>query len=312
MRGESHLQPKRTVWIACVALCFGVSACATRGNVERAAVAPASAPPSAVAAPASSASPAAFEILREKANRLEAAGQRAGALEILRVLSSLDPGDQELEARVLRLLESFEHWEEVAALCRRALGARPHETSLHLRLGTALWRLGSALEAHDPLVTACELEPENPEARLQLAEVLIELEQWQDAEDALRRVLTLDPEQPALHQRLGFVLLSGGDAQEAAGELEAAQRLAPTQATATLLGVAYMRLGRAEEALAIFDRIMSGDDPDGEGRANLHFQRGLALLLLDRKEEARGAFERALELDPEHPTAAAALLRVGR
>lgn len=66
--------------------------------------------------------------------------------------------------------------------------------------------------------------------------------------------------------------------------------------------------GRQQDALAAFDRAQS----EGYSLYNLPFQRGLALLALDRPEEALRQFQATRALDPPSPTRELALLQIGR
>ena len=73
------------------------------------------------------------------------------------------------------------------------------------------------------------------------------------------------------------------------------------------LGLCYGELGRLEEALASLDVAvrMAPDLP------RARYNRGFALLELNRSSEAIEEFQRVLELDPEHPLARARLADLG-
>ena len=82
-----------------------------------------------------------------------------------------------------------------------------------------------------------------------------------------------------------------------------------------LLAMAYMQIGRFEEALALFDRFPSPGSSKAiqpsapapleavETWPTFHQLRGMALLGAQRLEAARAAFGDALRLDPDHPGA---------
>jgi tetratricopeptide (TPR) repeat protein len=67
--------------------------------------------------------------------------------------------------------------------------------------------------------------------------------------------------------------------------------------------VELIRTGSIEEALRGLIRLTAREP----GFAEAHFQRGLALALAGRDAEAAGCYERALQLNPYHFAAAAAL-----
>jgi len=62
------------------------------------------------------------------------------------------------------------------------------------------------------------------------------------------------------------------------------------------LGEAYMALARPEEALEAF--AAAGEYPEYRDRFYVHLARGIAAYNLDRPEEARDAYRRAVELQP--------------
>src|SRR5690606_36983907 len=85
------------------------------------------------------------------------------------------------------------------------------------------------------------------------------------------RVLEMDPRHTGALNNLGLIYLKGArEGGAGAGD----------------------RQGRASRALAYFDQALDVDP----GLAAAHYNRGLALLLLSRRLEARSAFERAAAL----------------
>ena len=55
--------------------------------------------------------------------------------------------------------------------------------------------------------------------------------------------------------------------------------------------------GKPQEALAALDELLAREQT-AEGRAELTNKRGVALVAMDRREEARAAFESALKISP--------------
>ncbi len=95
---------------------------------------------------------------------------------------------------------------------------------------------------------------------------------------------------PARSRRVGFLLLSAGLVISAPGSLGASER---SELLVARGQVAYHR-GRYEEARARFAEAAAADPKD----ATAHYQLGLALLALERWDEAAAALERALALAP--------------
>jgi len=68
-------------------------------------------------------------------------------------------------------------------------------------------------------------------------------------------------------------------------------------------GIGYLETGDSRAAVRTFDALVAAE-PDF---AEAHFQRGLALSMMERVEEAEQAYRQALRLNPYHFGAAAAL-----
>jgi tetratricopeptide (TPR) repeat protein len=120
----------------------------------------------------------------------------------------------------------------------------------------------------------------------------------------LRQAIEKQPDNPALHCRLGAALASCGRLGEAVDAYETAARQAPDAFVAgPKLAKCYVELDRPEAALDACHR--------GEARgpsAELYFQKGRALLKLQRPADARDAFRSAVKANGTHIPALRALL----
>ncbi|MBM3569585.1 MAG: tetratricopeptide repeat protein, partial [Alphaproteobacteria bacterium] len=125
-----------------------------------------------------------------------------------------------------------------------------------------------------------------------------------EAESIYLEILAAAPRQVSALHGLALVLADAGLLAEGRQLLDRAATLAPEDAgLANSLGLLAMRGGDSLAALAAFDRVLALDTGFDEARVN----RGLALLAAGRRAEARGALEAALERDPRHVMALAAL-----
>lgn len=101
----------------------------------------------------------------------------------------------------------------------------------------------------------------------------------------------------ALYNR-GQAYLAQGQAEKALQDFSAALDIAPDSEDLLLNRAAALRkLGRHEEAIADYDRLLAGDY---QPQAPLYFNRGIAFHYLDRREEAIRDMEKAHTLDPEN------------
>lgn len=124
-------------------------------------------------------------------------------------------------------------------------------------------------EQRETAVAACELAlaPESLAAtrRAQLlrayARQLSALERWLEAAEVYREWARLAPENGEAHRRLGAALLLGlGRPEDALGPIDAALRLAPTDAEAHgLRGMALNAVGRHSDAVRAFEDALAAD-----------------------------------------------------
>jgi len=102
------------------------------------------------------------------------------------------------------------------------------------------------------------------------------------------------------HLNRGSELLVRGDAEPARASLERAQELRPKDGKVLgLLGQAYYKLGRFDEAARVWQRLVDDNPVEPGARVNL----GLACLKAKRHPEAVKQLEIALDLNPDHKKA---------
>ncbi len=125
----------------------------------------------------------------------------------------------------------------------------------------------------------------------------------EDLEEALRLAETADPDELFLRRHdVGVARVLSGRAESALPLLEAAWRDAPTMAqqlpSIEVLGQAYLDVGELRQAESCFLQLLSvaqaAQRPDAAVRA--HNGRGEALRRMDRRDEAKGCFQRVVEV----------------
>jgi arylsulfatase A-like enzyme len=124
----------------------------------------------------------------------------------------------------------------------------------------------------------------------------------------LRAALSRDPGNKDLHQTMGLAHAMGGRHAEAADWFRRCLELPPhrnDRVPRFELASSLVRLGRNAEAQAELETLVSEFPDDAAAWYNL----GIAREALGRAEEAREAWARALQADPDHPLARAALGR---
>jgi Flp pilus assembly protein TadD len=159
-------------------------------------------------------------------------------------------------------------------------------------------RLPSLYDASDVFARASELEERGDVA---------------GAAAELSAATYIQPQELSGYERLGFLQGAAGDAEGELATYERAFTHNPLNPRANMvLGLAYMRRERFEEAAARLQAALSLDPHD----AMLHTAMGDLLLAQKRYGDAVASFEHALDLDPQqsaiHNKAAIAYAYAGR
>ena len=117
-----------------------------------------------------------------------------------------------------------------------------------------------------------------------------------ELESAARKLIKRHPNAPVLFDLLSNAQLAQSDFKGAAKTLEALLRMKPDYIDGAYnLGLAYMNLGRAEDAIVRFREVADKRPQDPDAYNNL----GAALFELEQYEDAISAYEKAVELKPD-------------
>ena len=199
-----------------------------------------------------------------------------------------------------RLPEAIGHFEA-------ALRINPRDVYAHNDLGRAFTKIpGRQSEAIAEYEAALRIDPDCAPAHNNLAWVLQQQGKADEANAHYARAVALQPDYVTAHYDWGVALLEQGHAAEAITQFETAVRLAPDHADALVnLGNALMQVQRTAEAVACYEqalRLKPG--------ADVHYDLGVALAGLDRRDEAAAHLRTALALDPDLPKAHYQLARL--
>jgi Flp pilus assembly protein TadD len=231
---------------------------------------------------------------REHARQLIRDGDLHGAARMLSGYLESAPGDAAAHAQLAVLVLELGDAERAVQSFRQALDHEPGNAGFHNDLGTALEAAGRESEAADAYRRAAESRPPLPPAQYNLALILGRRGQWHEAAELLRGALQEAPQFRAARQQLGFVLRQLGDDPaagecfdalvatdaddvaarraiaemhmdhcryaDAADQLQRCLDIAPDDAAAALaLGACLQELGRVDEALEQYRRLLRRD-----------------------------------------------------
>ena len=145
---------------------------------------------------------------------------------------------------------------------------------------------------------AMALDDALPQAHQSLGLTYLYKQQHEQAKAEFEQAIALDPNFANAYVQLGSTLLCcTGRPEEGVGLIEKGIRLSPRQPPAihlNLLGLAYIALGRYEEAIATLKQALNRDPNLLFAHVNL----AVAYSELDREEEARAEAETVVRLNP--------------
>jgi len=180
----------------------------------------------------------------------------------------------------------------------RAVALDPHDARVTYRLALVDARAGSVDDAIAEMRQVIALNPQYAPAHWRLGLWLLDRNDTAGAERAFARAAEIDPADASGWNGLARVHLQRNQNQQAADLLEKRLATAPGDRYALqLLGTAYRRLGRIDEAQYALAVGMSGEPawPDPWTDEVMHLRRGFAVLLKDATQDfLNGRFDSAI------------------
>ena len=146
---------------------------------------------------------------------------------------------------------------------------------------------------------AITLDEQNAGAYMVLANVYAKTGQFEKAAAAQKKALSFDPANSVVNALSGSALYNAGEFKESIPFLRKAIRIDPKHPTWYLfqLGWSYFWMGQNEEAIAVFQKLISREPEN----ADAHVFLGIALIAAGKPEEAIPMLDKALRLNPDRP-----------
>ena len=151
-------------------------------------------------------------------------------------------------------------------------------------------------KAREAVVRALELDDRLAEAHASLGLMLLRDLEFEKAQKELKRAIELNPNYAAAHHWYSNCLIDLGRIQDSTDEIEKAHELDPLSLTIAMrTGENYMYLGRIDEAIATYDKVMKSE-PDYSGA---YLYRAIAFMIKNLKERAFTDLEASYKLNQD-------------
>ena len=175
-----------------------------------------------------------------------------------------------------------------------------------LQRGDIFLRSGNIAAAGESYDSALAKQPRNAEALYAMGNLAYRMGEMEVANGHFSRILADQPDHLGAQFALGVVSEARGEVSDAIQRYEWASAKMNRQELRVRLGVLYTRIGRYVEAASILDALYRAGV---EGDAVL-FYLGLALVALERLEEAEEVWSKLLARNPQDSDLAGYLSRV--
>jgi serine/threonine protein kinase/Flp pilus assembly protein TadD len=229
-----------------------------------------------------------------------AARRDAEAEREARLALELEPNLPEAQNNLAIALMRLYRMEEAETSARAAYLGRPRLAETRITLGLVLYRKGQYREAEKYIREALQMKPDAHTARGVLAGLMVVQRRIPEADKESQIALKHLPDRAEVLTIRAYVLMQFDKCAEAIEMLTRALALTPDFVDATFyLAFAYAMSGNPEKGEALCRTALESHSKNAEG----HITLGVCLVLQKKRREAIGAFEKALEVCPEHPVA---------
>lgn len=210
--------------------------------------------------------------------------------ECVRALSQVLAGNSS-DAPVRAMLGSayfgLDNYREAARIIAPLGDRAMHDTTLGYPWAASLFRLGDSTQA-TYVLQEYELSQLSPDALLLVGQLWSDMGDFSRAVQAFHRALDGDPSLARAHYFAGLAQLRWEHSKEAQEEFNAALKLAPDDADATIgLGYVGVQQGKQAEAIELFRSVTTHHPENGNG----HYQLGKLLLDGGKIQEAVAQLE---------------------
>jgi tetratricopeptide (TPR) repeat protein len=230
---------------------------------------------------------------------LASEGQYKSAQLELEKADALEPGTFEIPYTLGQTLLLNGKYPQAELALNRALKQQPDSPETLYLQGKVLAKESRPMDALALLVRAHKLAAENTDIILLMAQITISQNYIEDAIPLLESGIAIAPQRMDLHAALGECYLMSARVEKAVEEFKKVVANAPSGQAYALLGLAYQRLGRYEEAKQNYEHGLKLDSHNRACLLNLG-------LIAERQGDAAGAeakLEQVLRLNPDNPDA---------
>lgn len=222
------------------------------------------------------------------------AGDVGSAIQLYRQVLQLEPDSIEARTNLGVALGREGHYDQAAQQYRLVLSRDPANQPALLNLALALYKQAEFSAARDDFKRLHAIAPANEQAIYLLADCDLRLEKYRETIALIEPLYEAHPEVQALEYLYGTALIKDGQTQKGAAVIDRIMRSGDAAVGDLLLSGAQYSAGDYKDAIATLRKALDLN-ANLPGAWTLY---GQALLSNAENEQAKAAFQRAVEADP--------------
>jgi Flp pilus assembly protein TadD len=222
------------------------------------------------------------------------------AINLAQHMVEVNPGSQEAEVQLLRILVLTNHINAARPIGPKLLAERPHDAEVLYLNGIVLRSVGDYPGARKLLDQSVAEDPNSPNSHYELGMVLVFLKDWAPARQELEKAIAMGAKEPQAHYQLALALRGLGDSQGAQKEFQAYQDQKASdesQLEASMKaaqGDDDLKNDKLQDAIGHYKEAVAAQ-PDN---ANFKYKLALGLDRAGDTDGERAQLEQAVKLDP--------------
>lgn len=201
-------------------------------------------------------------------------------------------------------------WSDPIEMLSRDVASYPANYLAWFWLGDALKNRGMLDGAIHAFKTGLAIDSNSTAGWTNLGDSLSLARRDPEAEVAFSRASFIEPNNPVIHHRLAIHQLKMGKNLATIETVKKSIHFKPSVGAYHVLGSAYQRLGRTEDAEDAFSKALTLHRGEGRYHGEFHVNLGKLYLGEEKRREAQQEFELALRFDPNSGEARALLGKV--
>jgi predicted Zn-dependent protease len=205
-----------------------------------------------------------LRLVRLEAQALRRVGKSAEALALLEEVARAQSTDPDAHIMLAQGYVDANRGPQAVKVLQEAQAKFPGEMSIMFQLAAALEKQKRFTESEAQFLQLIAKEPENAPALNYLGYMLAERgERLGESVEYLKRALAIDPENGSYLDSIGWAYFKDGKLDLALENLKrAADRLLANSVVQSHYGEVLFKLGKFDEAIAAWNRALSGDGDD--------------------------------------------------